>query len=65
MDGIRCPECCSDQVFRSQSKDKPWLRAMLCTRMRCHWCGLAFVAPLWQTAGKDVEPPTAQLRRAA
>lgn len=65
MDGMRCPECWSDKVYRSRSTDKPWLRVVLCSRMRCHYCGLTFVSPIWQTAGKDIEPPVTHMRRAA
>ncbi len=64
MTGVRCPECYSEKVFRSQSTDKSWLRVVLCSRMRCHWCGLTFVTPPWQTAGREVEPRMVQLRRA-
>ncbi len=54
---MKCPECGSRLVYRSRSADAPYLRLLLCTRMRRHWCGEKFLVPVWQTLGQDVEPP--------
>jgi hypothetical protein len=54
---MQCPHCASQLVFRSRSADHAAYRLVLCTKLRCHYCGKSFLAPLWQTAGRVVDPP--------
>lgn len=54
---MECPHCYSHLVFRSRTTDRPVYRLVLCTKLRCHYCGETFLAPMWQTAGKHIEPP--------
>jgi len=62
---MECPHCRSQLVFRSRSEDHPAFRLLLCTMLRCHFCGDTFLAPVWKTAGQQIEPPPNPVRHDA